>query len=304
MTQRQAIIALLVGSAASSKCPFGHDSAGAKFGNMLAEIGNKASLLELFPCTIATDATVADFSTDDYDAIVDSVIELYEAEDDEVTDGSNPRAAFAGCLMRLVGHDFMDFRHQTDGSTTGGADACINFEDGDNKGLPQCIAAFNLASAYQPVCGRVSLADFLVIAGEAVMGRTATPPVLYNEDDYYAEGTLAKSFRDGFKFGRITNQECDEPKGLMPNPEDGCKGLVDIFNTHIYSHTGMPWTMTAAISGAHTIGSAKLVNSGYDGFWSDADSQGFFNNDYYMSILVTGWGPELAVDNNHEKNQW
>lgn len=133
------------------------------------------------------------------------------------------------------------------------------------------------------------------------MGRTATS---YNEEDYYGEGTFAKQLREGFKSGRITNENCDEPVGLMPNPELGCKGLEEIFLDHIFSDTGMPWTMTAAISGAHTIGSAKLENSGYSGFWSDEKSQGFFNNDYYKSVLVTGWAPDLAVNGDHGKNQW
>lgn len=88
----------------------------------------------------------------------------------------------------------------------------------------------------------------------------------------------------------------------MPNPEHGCAGLQEIFNENIYAHTGMEWAMTAAISGAHTIGSAKKNQSGYEGYWSDEESQGFFNNDYYLSILVTGWGPELEVSPG--KNQW
>ena len=77
----------------------------------------------------------------------------------------------------------------------------------------------------------------------------------------------------------------------MPNPEHGCDGLKAIFHEHIYRDTGMKWVMTAAISGAHTLGSLKPHNSGYDGFWSDEKNQGIFNNDYYRSILTKGWGP-------------
>lgn len=44
MTQRQATIALLLGSASTTKksCPFGHgtDDAGEKFGNLLSQIGS------------------------------------------------------------------------------------------------------------------------------------------------------------------------------------------------------------------------------------------------------------------------
>jgi len=44
-----------------------------------------------------------------------------------------------------------------------------------------------------------SLADFLIIISEAAMARSHTS---YNSEDTFAEGTLAKSFRDGFRFNR------------------------------------------------------------------------------------------------------
>ena len=62
--------------------------------------------------------------------------------------------------------------------------------------------------------------------------------------------------------------------------------------------------MTAAISGAHTIGNAKLENSGYQGGWSDKKNQRIFNNNYYKSVAIKGWGPDRAVDGNSGKNQW
>jgi len=70
--------------------------------------------------------------------IAESVNELYEEAED--------KGAFAGCLVRLAGHDMMDFRYifekNKDGSDSkkvinqkGGSDGCINFNDSDNKGL-------------------------------------------------------------------------------------------------------------------------------------------------------------------------
>ena len=308
MTQRQATIALFLGSASTKSCPFGHgtDNAGEKFGNLLSQIGKeKVSMRGLFPCA-TTPTAGGEFAAEDYETVVDNVLDLYDAQPAEVSAGSNPRASFAGCMMRLAGHDFMDYRTHADGPPTGGSDGCLNFDDPDNTGLPSCIEKYKLASAYQKTCDKVSLADFVVIAGEAVMGRTATD--FDPHGDYYGEGTFAKTLRDGFRGGRITNENCNEDAGLMPNPAHGCQGLDDIFNKHIYKDTGMAWTMTAAISGAHTIGSAKVANSGYEGFWSSEEQQGLFNNDYYTSILVTGWGPELReVEMNGEKvrkDQW
>jgi len=135
----------------------------------------------------------------------------------------------------MAGHDFMDFRYGADGKMTGGSDGCINFNDPDNAGLPNCIREFDVATAYESVCDRVSLADFVVIAGEAVMARTATS---YNSKDKNAPGSLAKLYRDQFKHGRKTNLGCNNPVGLMPSPELGCNGLKAIFHEHIFRETG------------------------------------------------------------------
>jgi len=31
---------------------------------------------------------------------------------------------------------------------------------------------------------------------------------------------------------------------------------------------------------------------------------GAFDNDYYRTMLTRGWGPNLAIDGNTERNQW
>jgi len=261
---------------------------------------------DIFTCSarstgLGIPQTVSSADMDTYKAIVADVIAKYEAVSDTVTDNSNPRAKFAGCLVRTAGHDFMDFR-KSNGSSTGGADGCMYFADGDNTGLPSCLVDTGLAATYQTYCETVSLADFMVIMGEAVMGRTAGR---YNAADYYETGGVAKVFMENFKFGRTSADTCSWATGLMPNPEEGCEGLENIFVDHIYEgQTDKEWEYTAAISGAHTLGSATIANSGYDGFWGNAENAGKFNNDYYKGILYKGWGIELAVNGNAAKNQW
>lgn len=56
--------------------------------------------------------------------------------------------------------------------------------------------------------------------------------------------------------------------------------------------------------GVHTIGSAKLENSGYEGHWSDEENQGIFNNNYYRSIIMKGWGPQYNVGDREDRAQW
>jgi hypothetical protein len=74
--------------------------------------------------------------------------------------------------VRLVGHDFMDFRK--DQESRGGADGCLDFSDPDNIGLETCLQNSKLNEIYAKHCGTVSRADFFVIAAEAVMGRTSS----------------------------------------------------------------------------------------------------------------------------------
>jgi len=102
--------------------------------------------------------------------------------------------------------------------------------------------------------------------------------------------------------------QCPLNVGLMPNPENSCTDLEEIFVNHIFNTKGLcrtkRWRMIAAINGAHTLGSAKVENSGYKGFWSDPVNSGVFNNDYMRNIVAHGWGPDRAVNGNPKKNQW
>lgn len=154
MTQRTAIIAALVAPAfqKSGKCPFGYESknSSAKSTNTLSQVadGDELSLQTLFTCPSTATVQTTGFTYDDYEGIVSSVVSLYEAQSSVIQSGSNPRATMAGCLIRLAGHDFMDYRIGADGTTSGGSDACINFADPDNMGLESCITQFELASAY------------------------------------------------------------------------------------------------------------------------------------------------------------
>jgi len=253
--------------------------------------------------------TAENFTTQEYEDIAESVNELYEDAEDQT--------AFAGCLVRLAGHDMMDYRYdfatKKDGTQSrsainqsGGVDGCVDFNDKDNKGLVECIQEASLIDAYEEHCDVVSLADFIVIAAEATMARTSNSfgTEQLGQTDSYADGTMAKTFRDQFKYGRVTAETCENQEGLMPDPENGCDDINDVFKKHIfkYQRGREQKRMFAAILGAHTLGSAKVENSGYEGFWSD--SPGEFNNDYYRQMITRGWGPDRAVNGDVERNQW
>ena len=102
-------------------------------------------------------------------------------------------------MLRLEGHDLMDFRRKKNkkgktinkGGGTGGSDGCVNFEDGDNAGLPECLAWTEIAKIYDNWCDKISLADFIVLAAEAVTGSIA---VDYNEEDPFKGNSMLSEF--------------------------------------------------------------------------------------------------------------
>lgn len=164
--------ASLVKQATSQECPFGYTaSPSVGSGRNLQAVTYPSEILTGDNCILTTPST---FTTNDYDDIVTDVNALYDAVDATVSDNYNPRSNFAGCLIRLAGHDLMDYR--TDSDDQGGADGCINFDDADNTGLATCLDNSGIQSVYANWCGIVSLADFVIIAAEAVTGKTAADP--------------------------------------------------------------------------------------------------------------------------------
>lgn len=242
----------------------------------------------LLPCEHDhTTVTTACMTTQDYDRVADRVVDIHTSIN--ATQGAD----LAGCLIRFVGHDAMDYDPSPSSMTWGGVDGCVNFNDPDNTGLAECLTGDNgapsVATLYQSYCDTVSLADFLVIAAEALIAHTSS-----NATDMRAR------FRAQFRFGRTTSADCTHnPK--LPDPERSCVDVEDNFVRRL----GLNWREAATLMGAHTIGRARAENSGYVGWWSDRENSGKFNNNYYTSLLLKGWIPQNNPSGaNDQKNQW
>jgi len=83
----------------------------------------------------------------------------------------------------------MDFRRSATkgGASTGGSDGCVNFLDADNSGLGPCLKKTGVEAIFAKHCGKLSMADFMVIAAEAVVIRMATG---YNAEDPFVAGSM------------------------------------------------------------------------------------------------------------------
>jgi len=67
------------------------------------------------------------------------------------------------------------------------------------------LADAQIPDVYAQNCENVSLADFVVIAAEAAMGRTSPD---YKSADHFAEDSLLDTFRENFLVGRETSSTC------------------------------------------------------------------------------------------------
>lgn len=227
-------------------------------------------------------------TTCQYHHISNAVISTWSALSSKCDEYECQQAAWAACVLRIAGHDFMDFK---DG--VGGSDGCTDMEADDSKGL-ECVykgqSGLSLTQAYQPFCQNVSLADFIVIAAEAIMMATRRN----------VEGVEPLDFKSSFKFGRATATQCPEAKARLPNAEGSCSEVDRVFLQNL----GLDWRGAAALSGVHTLGRAHPENSGYNGWWTGTTHAGRLDNMYFVSLLSRGWSPEKAVGGNAVKNQW
>jgi hypothetical protein len=177
-----------------------------------------------------------EMSSSTYDDISSAVEELYDSLSKDCDEDLCQQADFAGCVLRMAGHDFMDYDPD---NNRGGSDGCVDFHDPDNRGL-ECLAegehGVSLLMAYQGFCTKVSLADFLVISAEAIMSLSRTK-----------HGLNAIDFKGQFRFGRRTDTACSYNVAL-PNPEHSCPATEKTF----IDRMGLDWKGSAALMGGCT----------------------------------------------------
>jgi hypothetical protein len=255
----------------------------------------------------------------DYDEVVKAISDSYVKMVQDCNFTHCTQSKWAGCVVNLAAHDFMDFRSDQfvgDGQyvTSGGSDGCVSLTDAGNEGLIDCFNGTTvleqgiaenssdivevtelpgLVQIYnEGFCSHISLADFVVIAAEAVINITRRTAWIESVLDAEARPVSKPiDFRSQFKFGRTTATSCDDAFGLMPNPQNGC----DAVNASLVSNLGLTWNQSAALMGA------RIFDGMYAGYGNSAR---LFNNDYYVSLVTKGWAPVKGIANDPYKTQW
>mmetsp|Transcript_43603 Transcript_43603/g.100513 ORF Transcript_43603/g.100513 Transcript_43603/m.100513 type:complete len:759 (-) Transcript_43603:55-2331(-) len=262
-------------------------------------------------CPSTPVTTTQSLSCEEFEIAWQRTALVYDRLGGRCNDRSCTRADFAGCILRMAGHDFMDFYN----SSIGGADGCIDLSDPDNLGLQDCllddkdvleVPAYGLLRAWhtkhsdykdKPApCEFMSFADFVVMAAEVVIDRSR-PTVKFDG------APTKKLFRNGdghrkFTYGRTTKDTCAVSEAnRMPDPEQGC-----IENSRVFVHNmGLSFEETVAMLGVHSLGRCRLENSGFEGAWEGAPDIKVLDTTYYRSMIANGWRREKTPAN---RTQW
>lgn len=239
----------------------------------------------------------------EYEAAAASVQQQLEGYLDEsgmpegkCTDASCPLGDFISCTLRVVGHDSMDF--DPDAEYKGGLDGCADL--GASEAGLECLgpgqaAPFmgSLPLAYADHCSKLSLPDFLAIAGETVLRFARSQAPGHPAQGGHAAGFVergealeqALQFQRTFRFGRaeVPGGNCTAKRVPVQNDcsDQGLGGVVD--------RLGLTWPGAAALMGLHALGRAHKSNSGIEGEWRPGAQRLALDNKYYASLLVNGW---------------
>jgi L-ascorbate peroxidase len=180
-----------------------------------------------------------------------------------------------GALVRLPFHDAVGGGRP---SGKGGANGCIDWSFAGNNGLQEVTSALNATYFSGGFSELLSLADFWVLAGNAAVRVASTLP-----SGKIPEGGLPMPqgpLELPFRYGREDDASCDGvDAAFLPSVQMGYAGTAAIFTKRI----GMTPRQLVAVMGAHTLGRAQGVDSGFDGSWSGYSSS--FSIAYYWQLL-------------------
>uniref|UniRef100_A0A7S1A9G7 Plant heme peroxidase family profile domain-containing protein n=1 Tax=Noctiluca scintillans TaxID=2966 RepID=A0A7S1A9G7_NOCSC len=256
-------------------------------------VSERQSVAQLFHCSHGAAKRTTCMTTHTHTRIVTGVRELWSLLSPLCDEVGCSQAEWAGCILRMVGHDSMDLVS----GQGGGADACLDLSDPINRGLERCLVqgveGVTLMELYEEHCASVSLADFLVIAAETVM--TAARELVLLHSPHRKPLTLSP-----FRFGRTTLEVCEFSRGRLPDPEGDCSDVERV----LIGAMGLNWANVVAVLGLHTFGRADVQDSGYDGWWTEPTRSRELNNDYAISMVTHGWRAQVGVHDNPGRNQW
>ena len=190
--------------------------------------------------------------------------------------GSGSGNVAAG-MLQLAFRDAVTFAGAGADGPVGGADGCVNLAHTGNGGLAATVDLLDcvhLHSAALGLGGTFSRADLWALAGTAAV--VAAMP---------SESVASVALR--FRSGRQDAADCSTADvGRYPDPEGDLDSVLAVFETRL----GLTKREIVALMGAHSIGRAEMLNSGYEGAWLDKSTLQFLVGPrYYGGLLRHRW---------------
>lgn len=177
-----------------------------------------------------------------------------------------------GGLVRLAFHDAATFN-----GVSGGADGCVDLTNPQNKGLAPVVAS--LAPVVLGAKGLLSQADVWALAAGVAI-QTAGGPSL------------------SFRAGRVDVASCTGQNNL-PDAQLGVAMMESTFVTRL----NFTEREATSLIGAHVLGKAVTVNSGYNGKW--VPNNAIFSNRFFVDLLGVRWQERsLPAFNGEARTQW
>lgn len=190
-------------------------------------------------------------------------------------------------FVRLGFHDCVpgsDFK--------GGCDGCVDLSDSDNAGLDIPITAIRpIVDKYtNPIYG-LSRADIWALAA-LVSAEVSQDSVAFPME--YVGRVDCENAQDVCLKENGSVQPCQENRGPhrpLPSPDMTTSELLHWFSNHFQFSP----KETTAIMGAHTLGTARRENSGFDGEHGWVNNPNRLTNGYYNMIVAPPPGREDAI---------
>ena len=159
----------------------------------------------------------------------------------------------------------------------GGCNGCINFNNADNNGLQQGVDILNTTYYSNGFDKIVSLADFFALA-TALSIKTAVEASNTQRSGTTSSPCPVPCF--AMQWGRTTAKDCSKDASQLPSPTMTGDQMFGYFSQAF----GFSKTQVVALMGAHSIGSASALNSGYSGKWTGTQNKGLSEVFFYHMI--------------------
>jgi len=207
-----------------------------------------------------------------------------------------------GLLVRLPFHDAAKFHRRNDTNNTninattsssslaiGGADGCVDLDSAENNGLKEAIdllepirqKAFIPTGEGEDEAILLSRADVWALAGNVMIESAGGPQLAY-------------------KVGRVDATDCAGQGERHVSAES--TSSMDVERAFV-EELGFTHREVVALIGAHVLGKASKVHSGYDGAWVQRNDR--FTNDYYVDMLHVPWQRDTeTVEPFGERTTW